>query len=73
MKTVEQLIHLTKNPYYKMTQDEKQVLDDFLAKKRGEHSTSSTKKKEQNSENDTPVRVRNIVEKTIPGVQESGK
>lgn len=73
MKTVEQLIALSKNPYYKMTNDEKAVLDDFLSKKRDEHSTSSQKKKEQPSENDTPVRVRNIVEKTVPSVSESGK
>ena len=73
MKTVQQLLELTKNPYYKMTNDEKAVLDDFLAKKRGEHTTSSQKKKEQTSENDTPVRVRNIVEKTVPSVEESGK
>lgn len=68
MKTVEQLLHLTKNPYYKMTSDEKAVLDDFLSKKRADHSTNTLKKKEQNSEKNTPVRVRNIVEKTIDDV-----
>ncbi len=73
MKTIEQLLDLSKNPFYKFTNDEKAVLDDFLEKQRAEHSTSSVKKKETNSENDTPVRVRNIVEKTIPGVEESGE
>lgn len=73
MKTVQQLLELTKNPYYKMTNDEKAVLDDFLAKKRDAHTTSSQKKKEQTSEKDTPVRVRNIVEKTIPSVEEAGQ
>lgn len=66
MKTIEQLLELTKNPYYKFTQAEQAVLDDFLAKKADtdsakSHTTSSTKLSKE-----TPVRVRNIVEKTIP-------
>ena len=73
MKTIEQLLELAKNPYYKFTQAEQAVLDDFLAEKQDtdskpSHSTSSTK-----SSNDSRVRVRNIVEKTIPDVPESGK
>ncbi len=73
MKTIEQLLALSNNPYYKFTNDEKAVLDDFLSKKREEHTTSSVKRKEETSENDTPVRVRNIVEKTIPDAKESGQ
>lgn len=71
MKTVEQLLALSKNPYYKFTNDEKAVLDDFLSKKRADSSTSSQKKKENSSESNTPVRVRNIVEKTIPHPREA--
>lgn len=73
MKTIEQLLELTRNPYYKFTQAEQAVLDDFLAKKQDtdsgkSHSTSSTK-----SSKETRVRVRNIVDKTIPAVPESGQ
>lgn len=71
MKTIEQLLELTKNPYYKFTQAEQAVLDDFLAKQQDtdsqkSHSTSSTKPSKQ-----TNVRVRNIVEKTIPQPQDA--
>lgn len=70
MKTIEQLLALSKNPFYKFTNDEKAVLDDFLSKQKADHSTSSTKKKESSSEKNTPVRVRNIVDKTIDDVPE---
>lgn len=66
MKTVEQLLELSKNPYYTFTNDEKAVLDDFLSKQKADHSTSSVKQKKNSSESSTPVRVRNIVKKTIP-------
>ena len=69
MKTVEQLLELSKNPYYKFTQDEKQVLDDFLAKKKAKSSTNSQTKNSQPSESNTPVRVRNVVPKVIDGVE----
>lgn len=73
MKTVEQLLQLTKNPFYKLTNDEQAVLDDFLARQKEEDSKSSQNKNEKNSEKNTPVRVRNIVEKTIPQPAESGQ
>jgi hypothetical protein len=66
MKTVEQLLELSKNPYYTFTNDEKAVLDDFLSNQKADHSTSSTKKKKSNSDKSTNVRVRNIVTKTMP-------
>lgn len=72
MKTIEQLLELSKNPYYTFTEDEKVVLDDFLLKQKADHSVSSTKKKETNSDSNTPVIVRNIVQKTIPKPEESG-
>lgn len=72
MKTIEQLLELSKNPFYVFTNDEKAVLDDFLAKRQAEHSTSSQKKNLKNSDKSTPVRVRNIVDKTIPQPEESG-
>lgn len=71
MKTIEQLLELSKNPYYKFTNDEKAVLDDFLSQQKADHSTSSVKQKKNNSESNTPVRVRNIVEKTIPDVKDA--
>lgn len=70
MKTIEQLLALSKNPFYKFTNDEKAVLDDFLSKEKADHSTSLVKKKENGSEKNTNVRVRNIVDKTIDDVPE---
>lgn len=66
MKTIEQLLELSKNPYYTFTNDEKAVLDDFLSKQKEDDSKSSAKKKKKSSDKNTPVRVRNIVNKTIP-------
>ena len=63
MKTIEQLLFLSKNPYYKLTEDEKQVLEDFLSKKQESESKSSRKKNSKQLEKPTNVRVRNIVEK----------
>lgn len=63
MKTIEQLLALTKNPYYKFTNDEKAVLDDFLSQKPAKNSKTNQKKNSKSSDNDTPVRVRNIVPK----------
>jgi hypothetical protein len=71
MKTIEQLLELTKNPYYKFTEAEQAVLDDFLAQQRAKHSTDSTKKNSKLSDSSTPVTVRNIVQKTIPRVQDA--
>jgi hypothetical protein len=71
MKSVEQLLALSKNPYYKFTNDEKVILDDFLAKKREKAGKNSQSPNEKNSENDTPVRVRNIVPKTVDRVEEA--
>ena len=71
MKSIEQLLELSKNPYYKFTNDEKVVLDDFLLKKQEKASKSSHKKSSKNSEKNTPVRVRNIVEKTIPDIKDA--
>ena len=73
MKTIEQLLDLSKNPYYKFTNDEKAVLDDFLLKRREKDSKKQQKKNLPSSEEDTPVIVRNIVRKTIPIPKESGQ
>ena len=70
MKTIEQLLFLSKNPYYKLTNDEKAVLDDFLSKKQEEDSKSSRKTSSKRSTKNTNVRVRNIVDKTIPEPEE---
>lgn len=66
MKTIAQLLELSKNPYYKFTNDEKAVLDDFLSKKKEKDSETSLKASLKTSDPNTPVRVRNVVEKTIP-------
>ena len=44
MKTIEQLLFLSKNPYYKLRPEEQEVLDDFLLKKQEEDSQKSQKK-----------------------------
>jgi hypothetical protein len=71
MKTIEQLLYLSKNPYYKFTNDEQAVLDDFLLRKKEEDSENSQKKNSRSSDKNTPVRVRNIVEKTVPDVPDA--
>lgn len=69
MKTIEQLLELSQNPYYKFTDDERVILDDFLSTKKGRDWLTSRKKNSQLSDKNTPVRVRNIVEKTVPDVE----
>jgi hypothetical protein len=87
MKTIEQLLQLSKNPYYKFSPEEEQVLNDFLYKKQEEESKKSHKKNLKVSGFDTrvtatddrrehssdTVKVRNVVKKTIPHVEESGQ
>lgn len=70
MKTIAQLLFLTKNPHYKLTNDEQAVLDDFLLMKQAEESKRLQKKSSKRLEKLTNVRVRNIVEKTIIGPEE---
>lgn len=64
MKSIEQLLELSKNPYYKFTKPEQEKLDDFLAKQQDEDSASSQKKSSKKSDDKTPVVVRNVVKKT---------
>lgn len=71
MKTIEQLLDLSKNPYYTFTADEQAVLDDFLAMKRAKRLKSSREKSSKRSGNNTPVTVRNIVPKTIDRVEDA--
>jgi ERCC4-type nuclease len=73
MKTIEQLLQLSKNPYYVFQPDEQRLLDDFLSKKQASTSKKSRKKSSKESSEKTNVRVRNIVEKVIPSVPESTK
>jgi len=70
MKEIAQLLELSKNPYYKFTNDERAVLDDFLLKQQVLPSKKSQKKNSKESSEKTPVRVRNIVHKTIPEPQD---
>ncbi len=63
MKTIQQLLELSKNPYYVFMEDEQVVLDDFLSKKRAKDSKKSQKKSSNESGGKTPVIVRNIVPK----------
>lgn len=71
MKAIEQLLELSKNPYYKFTQDEQAVLDDFLSKKRAKDSQNTQNPNSNPSDKSTDVRVRNIIPKTIPGVPDA--
>lgn len=63
MKTIEQLLELSKNPFYKFTADEQAVLDDFLLKKRATELKRSQKPRSKKSSTKTRVTVRNIVKK----------
>lgn len=63
MKTIEQLLQLSKNKYYKFTPEERMVLDDFLLKKQAKDSKDSASKSLTKLSDKTRVRVKNIVEK----------
>lgn len=63
MKTIEQLLFLSKNPHYKLTNDEKAVLDDFLFMKQEKELKRLQRKSSRRLERNTPVRVRNVVKK----------
>lgn len=63
MKTIEQLLILSKNPFYKLTTAEQEVVDNFLAEKQEKTSEKSQKKSSKKSLSETPVTVRNIVKK----------
>lgn len=71
MKTIEQLLELSKNPFYTFTNDEKAVLDDFLSKKQAKASKNSPKQNSTNSGSNTPVRVRNVVPKMVDDVEDA--
>jgi hypothetical protein len=63
MKSIPQLLQLAKNPYYKLTNEEQQALDAFLAMKRGSQDRPSQGKSLTDSSKKTRVTVRNVVEK----------
>ena len=63
MKTIEQLLDLAKNRYYTFTADEQERLDNFLEKRRAKKKKSSRKKSSSKSSEDTPVHVKNVVDK----------
>jgi len=71
LKTIEQLLALSKNPYYTFTQEERVVLDDFLLKKSAKDSEKLPRGSLPNSGDDTRVHVRNVIPKTIPHVREA--
>ncbi len=71
MKTIEQLLELSKNPWYKFTQDEQMVLDDFLSKKRAKDLANKQNPNSNTSDKSTDVRVRNIVPKVIDDVKDA--
>lgn len=69
MKTIEQLLELSKNPFYTFTPQEQAVLDDFLYKRRATRSQQSQETDSKQSSNKTRVRVRNIIPKTVDRVE----
>lgn len=71
MKTIEQLLQLSKNPYYTFTADERMVLDDFLSEKQDTPSGKYLKKSSKKSSEKTNVTVRNIVKKADTYAPES--
>lgn len=64
MKTIEQLLKLSRNPYYKFTQTEQEVLDDFLSKNQDSDSQKSQKTNSTELSPKTRAIVRNVVKKT---------
>lgn len=71
MKTIQQLLHLSKNPFYKFSPDEKAVLDDFLLQPLDSLMKKSQKKHLKRLSPRTHVTVRNIVKKVDTYAPES--
>ena len=63
MKTLEQLLQLSKNPYYKFTPEEKRVLEDFFLNGSDVDSTKHQNNKSNKQSKKTRVIVRNVVKK----------
>lgn len=63
MKTIQQLLELSKNPFYKFTTDEQEVLNDFLSQKPVTTLKKLPKKNSKKSSKKTRVIVRNVVKK----------
>lgn len=63
MKTIQQLLELSKNPFYKFTDDEQEVLNDFLLKQPVTELKKLQKTPSRKSSAKTRVTVRNIVKK----------
>ena len=63
MKTIQQLLDLSKNPFYKFTDAEQAVLDDFLSQKQESDSKKSQKESSTESLQKTRAIVRNVVKK----------
>ena len=72
MKPIEQLLILSQNRFYKMTEEERERLNDFLLKKQDGESRNSEMESKKSPKN-TPVTVRNIVQKTAITVPESNE
>lgn len=63
MKTIQQLLELYKNPFYVFTNEEQEVLDDFLLKKQVTTLKRLRKTKSNDLLDKTRVTVRNVVKK----------
>lgn len=63
MKTIQQLLDLSKNPFYRFTDAEQAVLDDFLSQKQESDSKKSQKESSTESSQKTRAIVRNVVKK----------
>lgn len=63
-KTIEQILFLSKNKYYKLSASEEARLNDFLSEKKASASKKSRTKSSRKSSDGTPVRVKNVVKKT---------
>lgn len=64
MKTIEQLLELTKNPHYTLRREEQEVLDAFLSQKQESDSDTPQEKTSNESSKKTRAIVRNVVKKT---------
>ena len=64
MKTIQQLLELYKNPFYRFTESEQKMLNDFLLERQASELKRLQKKTSKESLAKTNVIVRNIVNKT---------
>lgn len=68
MKSIEQLLQLSQNEHYSLTNEEQERLDAFLAERSGQSSQAKSSGKTSSSDSPATVKNKNVVAKHDPNV-----